>query len=186
MLIGYARVSRRDQNTDLQIDALVAAGCERIFQEKRDRPELKAAFYFMRPGDTLVVWSLDRLARTSLQLLETIIYCEERSFDLNSLTEKIDTRTAFGKVIYTVASALKEFERNILIERTCAGLDAARARGKLGGRPRSLVEKDVKQALSLLKDPDFSVEEVATRLGVSISTLYRYLPAARHTAQESC
>jgi DNA invertase Pin-like site-specific DNA recombinase len=190
MLIGYARVSTRDQRPDLQMDALREAGCERVFQEtvsgaKRDRPELKAAVDFMRIGDTLVVWKLDRLARSTRQLLETVEDFEQRGIGLKTITQNIDTTNAGGRLIFTVFSAIAEFEREIIRERTLAGLDAARSRGRKGGRPRALTEKDLKQARALLADPEISVEDVARRLGVGTSTLYRYLPAARQSAEAS-
>jgi len=188
MLIGYARVSTRDQKQDLQLDALRGAGCERVFEEtasgaKRDRPELKAAIDFMRIGDTLVVWKLDRLARSTRQLLETVEFLEQRGIGLKIITQNIDTTSAGGRLIFTVFSAIAEFEREIIGERTRAGLEAARSRGRKGGRPRALSEKDLKQARALLADPEITVEDVARRLGVGSSTLYRYLPAARQAAR---
>lgn len=188
MLIGYARVSTRDQKPHLQLDALRDAGCDRIFEEtasgaKRDRPELNAALDFVRAGDSLVVWKLDRLARSTRQLLETVEALEQRSIGLKIITQNIDTANAGGRLIFTVFSAMAEFEREIIRERTRAGLDAARVRGRKGGRPRALSEKDLKQARALLADPGITVEDVARRLGVGPSTLYRYLPAARQTAQ---
>lgn len=189
MLIGYARVSTRDQKPHLQIDALHQAGCERIFEEtasgaKRERPELKATLDFMREGDTLVVWKLDRLARSTRQLLETVEHLEQRGIGLKILTQNIDTTSPGGRLTFTVFSAISEFEREIIRERTRAGLDAARSRGRTGGRPKALSEKDLKQARALLTDPEITVEDVARRLGVGASTLYRYLPAARQSAQK--
>ena len=189
MLIGYARVSTRDQKAHLQLDALRDAGCEKIFEEaasgaRRDRPELNAALDFMRSGDTLVVWKLDRLARSTRQLLETVEMFERRKIGLKTITQNIDTTNAGGRLIFTVFGAIAEFEREIIRERTRAGLDAARSRGRKGGRPRSLSDKDLKQARALLTDPEITVEEVARRFGVGPSTLYRYLPAARQTAQD--
>jgi len=188
MLIGYARVSTRDQKPHLQLDALREAGCERIFEEtssgaRRDRPELKAALDFIRTGDSLVVWKLDRLARSTRQLLETVEMLEQRGIGLKILTQNIDTTNAGGRLIFTVFSAIAEFEREIIRERTRAGLDAARLRGRKGGRPRALTDKDLKEARALLTDPEITVEDIARRLGVGPSTLYRYLPAARHTIQ---
>lgn len=189
MLIGYARVSTRDQKPHLQLDALQEAGCERIFKEtvsgaKRERPELQSALDFMRTGDTLVIWKLDRLARSTRQLLDTVEGLAQRGIALKALTQDIDTTTSGGRLIFTVFGAIAEFEREIIRERTRAGLDAARLRGHKGGRPRALAEKDLKQARALLADPEITVEDVARRLGVGSSTLYRYLPAARQTAQE--
>jgi DNA invertase Pin-like site-specific DNA recombinase len=189
MLIGYARVSTRDQKAHLQLDALREAGCEKIFKEtasgaRRDRPELKAALDFMRSGDTLVVWKLDCLARSTRQLLETVEMFERRKVCFKTITQNIDTTNAGGRLIFTVFGAIAEFEREIIRERTRAGLDAARSRGRKGGRPRSLSDKDLKQARALLTDPEITVEEVARRFGVGPSTLYRYLPAARQAAQD--
>ena len=189
MLIGYARVSTRDQKPHLQLDALNEAGCERVFKEavsgaKRERPELQAALDFMHAGDTLVIWKLDRLARSTRQLLDTVEGLSQRNIGLKTLTQDIDTTTAGGRLIFTVFGAIAEFEREVIRERTRAGLDAARSRGRKGGRPRALAEKDLKQARALLADPEITVEDVARRLGVGASTLYRYLPAARQTAQE--
>jgi DNA invertase Pin-like site-specific DNA recombinase len=184
MLVGYARVSTQDQTPALQLDALKAADCERIFKEKasgaqRDRPELAAALDYMRDGDTLVVWKLDRLARSMKQLVETIEHMEDRKIGFRSLTEAIDTTTAGGKLVFHIFAALAEFERSIIKERTTAGLAAARARGRRGGRPRSLTEKDLAAAKAMLSDPEITVDEVARRLGVGPATLYRHLPGGR-------
>lgn len=189
MLIGYARVSTRDQKAHLQLDALRAAGCEKIFEEtasgaRRDRPELNAALEFMRAGDTLVVWKLDRLARSTRQLLETVKLLSKRQMGFKTVTQDIDTTNAGGRLIFTVFGAIAEFEREIIRERTRAGLDAARSRGRKGGRPRSLSDKDLKQARALLTDPEITVKDIARRFGVGPSTLYRYLPAARQVAQD--
>ena len=189
MLIGYARVSTRDQKPHLQIDALHKAGCERIFEEKvssakRERAQLTAAFDYMRQGDCLVVWKIDRLARSTRQLLETVEDLKRRGIGLKILTQDIDTTSAGGRLIFTVFSAIAEFEREIIRERTMAGLEAAHSRGRKGGRPRALSDKDLKQAKVLLKDPEITVKDVAKRLGISPSTLYRYLPAARHSIHE--
>jgi DNA invertase Pin-like site-specific DNA recombinase len=189
MLVGYARVSTLDQNPALQIDALRGAGCERLFVEKasgasRDRPELKGALDYVREGDTLVVWKLDRLARSLKQLIETVAMLEARGIGLRSLTESIDTTTAGGRLIFHIFGALAEFERTVIRERTKAGLSAARARGRVGGRPAKLSVDDLKAAKALLGDPTITVADVAKRLGVSPATLYRHLPAARSTIQE--
>lgn len=190
MLVGYARVSTQDQKTELQLDALKAAGCEKVFVEKasgaqRDRPELKAALDYMRNGDTLVVWKLDRLARSMKQLIETVEGLEEVGVGFRSLTEAIDTTTAGGKLVFHVFGALAEFERSIIRERTRAGLDAARARGRKGGRPSKLKEADLKAARAMLADKSITVEDVAKHLRVSTATLYRHLPAARAHVDEN-
>jgi DNA invertase Pin-like site-specific DNA recombinase len=190
MLVGYACVSTQDQNPALQLDALQAAGCEKVFVEKasgaqRDRPELSAALDSLRAGESLVVWKLDRLARSLKQLIETVELLESRGIGLRSLTEAIDTTTAGGKLIFHVFGALAEFERSIIRERTKAGLDAARARGKKGGRPPSLGAKDLAAAKAMLADPDITMEDVAKRLHVAPSTLYRHLPGGRGAIQET-
>ncbi|MBC6445141.1 MAG: recombinase family protein [Alphaproteobacteria bacterium GM202ARS2] len=184
LLVGYARVSTQEQNLALQRDALKAAGCERVFVEKasgaqRDRPELKAAIDYMRDGDTLVVWKLDRLARSLKQLIETVENLGQRGIGLRSITESIDTGTSGGKLIFHVFGALAEFERSVIRERTQAGLKAARARGRVGGRPAVLNDADLTEARALLSNPEISVAQVAKRLGVAESTLYRYLPGGR-------
>ncbi len=189
MFIGYARVSTQDQTPQLQLDALKVAGCERSFVEKasgaqRDRPELQAALGYMRPGDTLVVWKLDRLARSLKQLIETVESLENRKMGFRSLTENIDTTTPGGRLTFHLFAALAEFERSIIKERTMAGLAAARSRGRKGGRPPSLNAKDLAAAKALLSDPGITVEEVAKRLKVSPATLYRHLPGGRGALSE--
>jgi len=186
MLVGYARVSTQDQNPALQRDALTAAGCGKLFVEKasgaqRERPALGEALAFMRAGDTLVVWRLDRLARSLKQLIETVEDLDGRGIGLRSLTEAIDTTTSGGKLVFHIFAALAEFERSIIRERTMAGLAAARARGRTGGRPPALGDADIAAAKALLADPAITARQVAERLGVSLSTLYRHLPAARAT-----
>jgi DNA invertase Pin-like site-specific DNA recombinase len=186
MRIGYARVSTQDQNPDLQIDALKASGCDRIYMEKasgaqRDRPELKAALDYMRDngGDVLVVWKLGRLARSLRQLIETVEDLEHRCIGFESLTERIDTGSASGRLIFHIFGAMAQFERSINRERTRAALEASRARGRKGGRPPALSPKDISHAKALLADPDSTVEEAAKRLNVAPSTLYRHLPGGR-------
>lgn len=190
MFVGYARVSTQDQNPALQLDALKALGCEKVFVEKasgaqRERPEMKAALDYMRAGDTLVVWKLDRLARSVKQLIETVEMLEGQGIGFRSLTEAIDTTTAGGKLVFHIFGALAEFERSIIRERTRAGLDAAKARGRRGGRPPKLTEKDLTAARAMLAEASITVEDVAKRLGVSPATLYRHLPAARAQAAMS-
>lgn len=184
MLVGYARVSTGGQDPALQLDALQAAGVERIFTEtvsgaSRQRPELARALDWLRAGDTLVVWRLDRLARSLSQLITTMAELEARGIGLRSLTEAIDTGTAGGRLIFHVFGALAEFERAVIRERTRAGLEAARARGRHGGRPPALTADDLVAARALLADPTISMGEVARRLGVSSSTLYRHMPGGR-------
>jgi len=173
----------------LQLDALNAAGCERVFTEKasgaqRDRPELAAAFSYMRQGDSLVVWKLDRLARSLSQLIETVAHLESQGIGFRSLTEAIDTTTAGGKLIFHIFGALAEFERSVIRERTRAGLKAARERGRKGGRPPALSPSDLAAAKTMLRDPAITVVEVACRLKVSPATLYRHLPGGRGGIEE--
>ena len=184
MLVGYARVSTLDQKPALQTDALTSAGCERIFTEtasgaQRDRPELKAALAYLRAGDTLVVWKLDRLARSMRQLIETVEDLQARGIALRSLTESIDTATSGGRLVFHIFGALAEFERAVIRERTRAGLEAARARGKKGGRPPTFGPKQLAAAKAMLADPTIRVEDVAAHLKVSPATLYRHLPGGR-------
>lgn len=184
MLIGYARVSTHDQNAGLQVDALTAAGCERIFVETisgaaHDRPKLKAALRAAKHGDALVVWKLDRLARSFSHLLETVATLDRRGIGFLSLTENIDTVTAGGRLVLHIFGALAEFERAIIYERTMAGLESARARGRIGGRPTKLTETDIAHARALLENSDLSVPAVARQLNVSVSTLYARVGAVR-------
>jgi DNA invertase Pin-like site-specific DNA recombinase len=184
VLVGYARVSTQLQDTELQRVALEAAGCGRLFVEKasgaqRDRPELAAALEYMREGDTLIVWKLDRLARSLKQLIETVEALEARRIGFQSLTEKIDTTSPGGKLVFHLFAALAEFERGLIRERTLAGLASARAQGRMGGRPRALDAKGLSAAKAMLQTADLTVAEVARRLNVSPATLYRHLPKAR-------
>jgi DNA invertase Pin-like site-specific DNA recombinase len=182
MLIGYARVSTIDQNSDLQKDALLKAGCERIFTDvasgaRADRTGLAEALDYLRRGDTLVVWKLDRLGRSLKHLIETVQALESRQLGLRSLQEQIDTTTSGGKLIFHVFGALAEFERDLIRDRTRAGLLAARARGRKGGRPRSLDSRQAAMAATLIRDPQVRVSDICEQLKVSKSTLYRYLKA---------
>jgi DNA invertase Pin-like site-specific DNA recombinase len=184
MLVGYARVSTIDQNLALQRDALAEAGCGKIFVEQMsgavaDRPELMAALGFMRSGDTLVVWKLDRLARSMKQLIDTIEKLRLRGVGFRSLTDALDTTTAQGRLVFHMFGALAEFERSLIRERTQAGLAAARRVGRTGGRPPKLTDEDIEAAKAMLANPEIGVTQIANRLGVSPATLYRYIPAAR-------
>jgi len=179
MLIGYARVSTQDQNLDLQLDALDRAGCEKVFTDtasgaKAARPGLDQALSFARPGDTLVVWKLDRLGRSLRHLIDTIHALSERGVGFKSLQESIDTTTSGGKLVFHVFGALAEFERDLIRERTNAGLKAARARGRKGGRPKALNERQRQQARTLIKDTSHSIADICKTLKISRSTLYRY------------
>ena len=182
--IGYARVSTQEQNLDLQLDALRQKECYKIFTEKasgaqRDRPELIAALDYMRPGDCLVVWKLDRLARSLKQLIETVETLEKRNMGFLSLTESIDTSTSGGKLIFHLFASLAEFERSMIRERTIAGLIAAKKQGKVGGRPAALTADDLSMARTLLQNKDITMDAIARRLNIAPSTLYRYFPGGR-------
>jgi DNA invertase Pin-like site-specific DNA recombinase len=180
MLIGYERVSTDDQNLALQHDALLAAGCNRIFSDKMsgakaDRPGLKQAFDFVRQGDTLVVWRLDRLGRSLKDLIALVEELESRKIGFRSLQESIDTTTSGGKLIFHLFGALAEFERNLIRERTQAGLQAARARGRKGGRRQKLTPDQIAIGRSLAADPKRSVSSICEHLGISRPTFYRYI-----------
>jgi len=177
--IGYARVSTDDQNLDLQRDALARAGCGTVYEEhasgkNADRPELKQCLKALRAGDTLVVWRLDRLGRSLTDLVRIVTDLEQRGVLFESLTERIETGSATGKLQFHIFSALAEFERNLTRERTLAGIKAARARGRLGGRKRKLTDRQVQQAKILLADPNVFVSDVARSFGVSRMTIYRW------------
>jgi DNA invertase Pin-like site-specific DNA recombinase len=183
-LVGYCRVSTASQDLGLQIEALKAAGCKRIFKEtasgaQRDRPEFAKALDYLRPDDVLCVWKLDRCSRSLKQLIETIEALGERGVGFKSITENIDTTTPGGRLVYHVIGALAEFERGVNRERTMAGLENARRLGRKGGRPRAMSADDVAAARALLASPDITVEAVAERMGVSPATLYRYFPGGR-------
>jgi DNA invertase Pin-like site-specific DNA recombinase len=170
--IGYARVSTDDQNLHLQRDALEKAGCQVIYEDKAsgkntERPELEACLKALRSGDTLVVWRLDRLGRSLGDLVKLVTTLEEQKIGFESLQEKIETTSASGKLVFHVFAALAEFERNLISERTRAGLKAARARGRLGGRKPKLKQKDIREIKALLKDPNIPVSDIAKRFGVS-------------------
>lgn len=179
MLIGYARVSTEVQNLDLQLDALGAAGCEKICSDHvtsvaLERHGLEEAFKFLRPGDTLVVWKLDRLGRTVKGLVDMVAGLQARGIQFRSLTDGIDTSTPAGRFFFHIMAALAEMERDLIRERTQSGLSAARARGRLGGRKRSMDESKVASARCLMATGMTAVE-VAANLGVSRATLYRNL-----------
>ena len=180
MLIGYARVSTDDQTTRLQLDALQVAGCERVFSEQAsgasaERPVLAEALSHSREGDTLVVWRLDRLGRSLPHLIEIVQKLENVGVALKSLTEGIDTATPNGRLIFHLFGALAQFERELIRERTRAGIAAARARGRKGGRPPKLTPEKMGLARRLLSDPNTTVSEVARSFGVHRSTLHKAL-----------
>lgn len=179
MKVGYARVSTFDQNLDLQIDALEKFGCEKIFNDegvsgaKSDRPGLNEAILFLRPGDTLVVWKLDRLGRSIEHLRSTVFDLQKRGIEFASVQDVIDTSTASGRLFFNIMASMAEFERDLLKERTQAGLAAARARGKKGGRPKTVTESQVKRARELVKNPDLTIVEICKIIGVTRPTYYR-------------
>jgi len=180
MFIGYARISTHDQNLDLQKDALEKAGCKKIYVEQmsgssRIRPELEKTLEMLRNGDTLVVWRLDRLGRSLKHLIELITKLEQREIGFKSLMESMDTTTSGGKLVFHVFGALAEFEHNLIRERTSAGLAAARARGRNGGRPLKLDEKKRELAIKLYNERERSIKEICQIMGVSKPTLYSYI-----------
>jgi DNA invertase Pin-like site-specific DNA recombinase len=184
VLIGYAQVSTKDQSLDLQRDALKQAGCEQIFEDigisgaKMSRPGLDNALSHLRKGDMLVVWKLDRLGRTIRGLIELVNELRERGVQCRSLTEGFDTTTTAGRMLFHIIGALAEMERDLIRERTQAGLAAARARGRKGGRKRKLDDVKLRLAKAMLADRDVSVRDAATALNVDRATLYRALARA--------
>jgi DNA invertase Pin-like site-specific DNA recombinase len=186
-LIGYARVSTADQDPVLQLDALHAAGCIRVFADRAsgtiaDRPQLARALDHLRPGDTLTVWKLDRLGRNLRHLIETVRDLEERGVDFRSLQESIDTTTPGGRLVFHVLASLAEFERDLIRERTYAGLTAARARGRNGGRPTVMTAEKTAIARQMYDARSHTVAAIAATVGVSRATIYRALGPAAATA----
>lgn len=183
MKLGYARVSTQDQNLSLQLDALQGAGCQRIFQEKAsgskmERPELSKLLDIIRPGDTLIIWKLDRLGRSLNHLIELVTWLETNQVGLVSLNDPVDTTTAQGRLVFRIFASLAEFEREVIRERTLAGLASARRRGQLLGRPKGLskaAQQKARIAESLYKESTYSVEQIARELHLSKTTLYKYL-----------
>ena len=180
MKIGYARVSTQDQNLDLQKDALTAFGCEKIFTDQisgvtAERPGLTDALAYMRPGDTLVVWKLDRLGRTLKRLIQFVTDLQAQEKNFVSLKENIDTTSSTGKLIFHIFGALAEFERDVIVERTKAGLAAARARGRLGGRKAKLTDPQLAQIKQLYASKTVPIKDICTTYNISKPTLYRYL-----------
>jgi DNA invertase Pin-like site-specific DNA recombinase len=177
MKIGYARVSTNDQSLDLQIDSLNQAGCEKIYQEKisgmkDDRPQLLELIQFARKGDILVVYKLDRLGRSTKRIIELSEQLEQRGIELVSIRDNIDSTTAVGKAMFRMLAVLAEMERDLIVERTKAGLESARARGRNGGRPK-VDNKKVKKAIRLYNSHQYTVKEIEEMTGVSKATLYR-------------
>ncbi len=182
MLIGYARVSTHDQTLSLQKDALEKAGCEQIFTDtvsgtKTERKGLTAALSHLRHGDILVVWRLDRLGRSLRHLIDTITELHERGVGFKSLQENIDTTTSGGKLVFHIFGALAEFEREIIRERTQAGLASARSRGKVGGRPKTLSARQVQMLRNMAADKSLTIADICKTLGIGRTTFYRYVKA---------
>lgn len=183
MKIGYARVSTQDQNLEMQLDALQNAGCEKVFQEKAsgiksDRPQLAAMQQILREGDVIYIYKLDRLGRSLKHLLEMTAGFEKRGIGLVSINDHIDTTTAQGRLIFNIFASLAEFERDLIRERTKSGLEAARARGRKGGRSRGLSKEAEKKAMlaqTLYNERKLGVNEIAADLEISKMTLYKYL-----------
>jgi DNA invertase Pin-like site-specific DNA recombinase len=183
MLIGYARVSTADQNLDLQTDALTKAACEKIYHDKisgakAERPGLAKVLEISRSGDTLVIWRLDRLGRSLKDLIQIAETLKERSIGLKSLEEGIDTTTSTGQLMFHLFGALAEFEKNLINERSKAGLNAARARGKLGGRPKALDRNQQQLAIKLYNERQHSIAEICQMMKISKPTLYSYVSSS--------
>lgn len=185
MMIGYARVSTQDQSLDLQTEALTRAGCEKIYEDKIsgvrvERPGLTRALEMLREGDTLVVWKLDRLGRSVKQLVDMVGELHKQGIQFKSLTNAIDTGTPAGRFFFHVMASLAEMERELIIERTRAGLDAAKQLGRKGGRKPKMTSSKIESAKKLLAS-GIPPRDVAKDLGVSVPTLYRWLPASKHS-----
>jgi len=184
MLIGYARVSTQDQNLDLQIDALTKAGCKKVFEDKisgsrAERPGLNKALTLLHEGDTLVVWKLDRLGRSVKNLVDLVGELHGQGVQFKSLTDSIDTGTPSGRFFFHIMASLAEMERELTVERTRAGLEIARQLGRKGGRKRQMTDSKIESARKLLAN-GIPPRDVAKNLGVSIPTLYRWIPASTH------
>lgn len=182
MLIGYMRVSTGEQTLDLQRDGLERAGCERVYDDVcsgrvTERPGLAKALDIARDGDTLVVWKLDRIGRSLTHVVGLVSDLQKRGVGLKVLTGDVDTTTTTGRLVFGIFATLAEFERDLIHERTMAGLAAARARGRAGGRPRVMTKQKLKAAMAMMADRDNVARDVAAQLGVSLSTLYAYVDA---------
>lgn len=190
MLVGYARVSTHDQNLTLQHDALKSAGCDEIYSDiasgtKTDRPGFDQALSYLREGDILTVWKLDRLGRSLQHLIQTIQNLDQRGVGFKSLQNNIDTTTSGGKLIFHIFSALAEFERDLIRERTKAGLQAARARGRLGGRPPLLDKRQIDRLVELYDEKKSSVNEICKIFSISRPSLYNYINKRKIASAET-
>lgn len=186
MLIGYARVSTLDQNLELQFSALNKIGCEKIYQEKisgatNNRPGLQQALDELRKGDTLVVWKLDRLGRTVKGLIDLINQLHQKEIHFKSITDIVDTSTPTGRFFFHMMASLAQMERELVAERTKAGLVSAKSQGRIGGRKRKMTKSKIESAKKLLAS-GMSPKDVARNLSVSIPTLYRWIPASEQTS----
>lgn len=182
MLVGYARVSTLDQNLDLQLSALEEAGCEKLYQDqisgtKANRPGLSMALEVLRKNDTLVVWKLDRLGRTVKGLIDLVNFLHQKEIHFKSITDNVDTSTPAGRFFFHVMASLAQMERELLAERTKAGLAAAKAKGRVGGRKRKMTQSKIESAKQLLSSGTLP-KDVAQNLGISVPTLYRWIPAS--------
>ena len=187
--IGYASVAATSKKLDTQEQALRQAGCEKIYTDKisgttQQRPELDKMMADLRSGDTLVVWKLDRLGRTTRYLLDIVALLRDRNINFLSLIEPMDITTSDGMCIFTFCAALVEAERDRIRERTITGLQAAKNQGKFGGRKHKLLDKDIAVARTLLLDSNITVAEVAARMKISPATLYRYFPGGRRVGKQ--
>lgn len=187
--IGYARVSTNEQTLNMQIDALQKAGCNRIYKEKvsgvRDeRIELQKALDTLRDGDQFIVYKFDRLARSTKRLIEIAEYLEQNNIELVSICDKVDTTTPAGKAMFRMFAVFAEFERDIIRERVLSGLQAARARGKKGGRPR-ISEKTKKKALTMYQSKKYSLKEIKEEAGVSVATIYNWIAEEKEKKEGS-
>ena len=184
MLVGYARVSTLDQNLDLQLSALEEAGCEKLYQDqisgtKANRPGLTMALEVLRKNDTLVVWKLDRLGRTVKGLIDLVNLLHQKEIHFKSITDNVDTSTPAGRFFFHVMASLAQMERELLAERTKAGLAAAKAKGRVGGRKRKMTQSKIESAKQLLASGSLP-RDVAQNLGISVPTLYRWIPASEY------
>ena len=182
MLVGYARVSTLDQNLDLQLSALEEAGCEKLYQDqisgtKANRPGLTMALEVLRKNDTLVVWKLDRLGRTVKGLIDLVNLLHQKEIHFKSITDNVDTSTPAGRFFFHIMASLAQMERELLAERTKAGLAAAKAKGRVGGRKRKMTQSKIESAKQLLSSGTLP-KDVAQNLGISVPTLYRWVPAS--------